>query len=126
AGAVDAATRERLLAAAQHIDARAFTLCLDQCGYFRQPQIPWLGPSQPPAALAALAEALARLLAGSGVNGGGYRFRPHVSLARRAPAPLRTHKIVPVTWPVRRFCLLHSGSGGAPGAYHCLRSWPLP
>lgn len=121
-GAVDAPVVERLVAQAGDIAAAPFRLRLDHGGYFRRPRILWLGPSKIPDQLALLAVAVAAV---AGQTADSQHFRPHVSLARRASPPDSRCRLEPVVWDVDSFCLVESGSNGAPGDYRVLRRWQL-
>ncbi len=57
-GAVEAAQRLCLEDAASLVRAEPFTLTLDRLGYFRRPQVAWLGCTTTPAALQALVAGL--------------------------------------------------------------------
>lgn len=124
-GDVDVATLERLLTHVNAINARAFDLQLDQLGYFARAQVVWLGPEQTPAALSALAAAVSRASANSGIPVGSQDFRAHVTLARRAAQPEQAAMTGPVFWPVRGFSLTESTQVNGAPVYRDLASWPV-
>lgn len=108
------------------LDCPALTLNIDCFGHFSGQRIAWAGMRAPPPALLALQAALvARLrLAGFEPDAHG-PFRPHVTLARQAPAPELGCEpgCAPLLWPVRQLALLESGA--ADGLYRVLASREL-
>ncbi|MDC8759640.1 RNA 2',3'-cyclic phosphodiesterase [Janthinobacterium fluminis] len=83
----------------RQVPARAMTLELDRYGHFGGQRIAWAGPSEAPEQLLALRAALMRLLAADGFapEFEADRFRPHVTLARKAPAPAAAG-FAPLRW----------------------------
>lgn len=125
-GRCDAAARVRAVTAANVLAASvpaAFRLHLDRAGVWRRQGIAYLAPSAPPEALGDLAEGLASTLAAHGLPRERRRFRPHVTLARRAGTP--PPEPDPVDWPVTGFRLLASEQGPDGVRYRCLGHWPL-
>jgi len=121
-GAVNADVMQQLCASAADIRAPAFTLRLDQVGYFARPGIAWFGPSHVPTALTQLSSAVAAL---APEHSRHLSFQAHVSIARAVPRPSLQARITPIDWPVREFCLFESGHGGRAGAYRCVGCWSL-
>jgi 2'-5' RNA ligase len=79
-------------------------------------------PEQPPSALFALVNQLQQNLLVCGVEPEQRRYRPHVTLARKAPAIAPA--AVAMRWPVTDFVLAASRSGQKP-SYSVRRRWPL-
>lgn len=100
-----------------------FTLELDRLGYWSRSQILWLGPSEPPEPLLALERALWDALAAKRFERGAGRFRPHLTLARRARA-VRV-PVARVHWPVARLTLFESLPEAGGPRYEPLAEWPL-
>jgi RNA 2',3'-cyclic 3'-phosphodiesterase len=97
---------------------------LDQLGYFRRPRVAWLGPSDPPPELAALAGLLQEICRDCGVAMDDRPFRPHVTL-RRFVTRFHPVPVEPIEWSANGMVLIESGRGGRPGPYRVLREWPL-
>ena len=102
----------------------AFTLTLDRVGGTAH-GIAWLAPSDAPAELQALHEALARALAAAGITLEPRPFRPHVTLARRCARSPRRMPATPVQWRVDAMSLVASTTGPAGSRYDDLASWRL-
>lgn len=95
-------------------------LVLDHVGRFAGPRVVWIGPTAPwPAWLDALHADLWRQLDALGQPGTDERFRPHVSLLRRAepvdPTPLNGGR--PIVWRPQR-CVLVASSPRETGSYY--------
>ncbi|WP_017942303.1 MULTISPECIES: RNA 2',3'-cyclic phosphodiesterase [unclassified Thioalkalivibrio] len=96
-------------------------LTLDHLGHFARPRITWIGPSEPPAALLALADRAQALCRECGIDTGPPRpFRPHVSLRRHAAPPVHERIETPLHWAADTIVLIESGRDGHPGSYRIL------
>jgi 2'-5' RNA ligase len=99
-------------------------LRLDHFGHFPGPRVAWLGSSETPPELEALAASLRGVCRDSGVRMDDRPFRPHVTL-RRFVTRFEAVPIEPLEWWADRMVLIESGQGGHPGPYRVLRSWVL-
>ncbi|MEC5163781.1 MULTISPECIES: RNA 2',3'-cyclic phosphodiesterase [unclassified Janthinobacterium] len=109
-----------LCAILQAVAAPAMTLELDCYGHFSGQRIAWAGMGAPPAALLALRAELMRLLAQAGFapEFEHDRFRPHVTLARKAPAPAAPPPaFAPLRWRADELVLAASTG---PDGYHVI------
>lgn len=125
AGAVTAAVRQCLQAAAADIRCPAFRLRIDAAGHWPKPRIFWMAPSAIPPALWSLAGSLRTALAACGLQTETRPYQPHITLSRnikRAPLALQPD---PVEWSIRRFCLLESVIGPRAASYQLLGCWKL-
>ncbi|MGQ0585797.1 MAG: RNA 2',3'-cyclic phosphodiesterase [Gammaproteobacteria bacterium] len=120
-GDADAAAEARALAAAAALKAEAFELVLDQAGSFYRSKVFWIGASETPRALAALALGLRAALDLEGVAYDRKALAPHVTCYRDARPPIRPVPVEPLRWAVRGFALVHSSGG----QYHVVSQWPL-
>ncbi len=111
---------------ADSIRGQSFSLRIDGLGYWHRPRILWAGPKQTPEPLSQLVFDLQNGLKACGFEPERRRFKPHVTLYRKAghtdPSPIEPA----IEWPVKAFVLATSG-GGAPGEprYRVLKRWPL-
>ena len=124
-GALDAAQRARVEAAAGTIRGDAFVLKLDRFGHWPRPRVFWSAPAQTPEPLVQLVHALHAALRAEGISVDVRPFRAHVTLARKVSeyAGPVTHPTV--VWPVRDFCLVESRTLPQGAQYHPLNHWPL-
>ena len=124
-GAVNAEQRVCVEAAATAVRADSFTLNLDRFGYFRRPQVAWLGTSQPPMALNALVTQLNHGCAACGFPPEPRPYALHVTVARKLRSDPGRPPFMALTWPVERFALVESASAEDGTHYRPLRFWPL-
>jgi 2'-5' RNA ligase len=124
-GAVDAAQRLCVEAAADRVRAAPFSLVLDRFGYFRRPQVAWLGCSATPSMLSRL---VADLGAGCAACGFPPEHRPyavHLTVARKVIRDPGRPAFMPVSWPVQQFALVESVTAEDGARYRPLRFWAL-
>lgn len=113
-----------LISRAEGIEGPPLHLRLDRVGYFPRPRVAWLGPSEVPSELEALAAWLRGICRDCGLRMEDRPFRPHVTL-RRFVSRFEPASIEPLDWSADRVVMIESGRGGHPGAYRVLRSWTL-
>lgn len=121
-GAVEAHLRPCVEAAGDDIACRAFELTLDQTGSWARQRVWVAEPRQAPGALFGLVGQLQQNLLVCGLEPEKRRYRPHVTLARKAP-PIEM-SAVSLRWPVTELVLAASRSGRRP-SYAIVRRWSL-
>lgn len=124
-GGTDAATRLDIERACDSVRAAAFTLTLDQIGYWPKPRIVWLGATATPPALNELVAQLNALAARSGFTVDTRPYAAHITLARKARAPDKKLSITPLQWEARGFSLMESQPTPQGVRYVELRRWGL-
>jgi 2'-5' RNA ligase len=124
-GAVEAAQRLCLEDAAALVRAEPFTLTLDRLGYFRRPQVAWLGCTTTPAALQALVAGLNYGAASCGFPPEQRPYEVHLTVARKLRRDPGRMPIMPIAWPVQQFALMESVSESDGVHYRPLRFWDL-
>jgi 2'-5' RNA ligase len=103
---------------------RAFSLQLDQFGYWPHNRILWAGCSAPSAAVMALGEGLAAALQAAGFALEARAFLPHVTLLRDArSAALPAMPLLP--WSAHEVLLVRSDLSAGHAAYEIIDRWPL-
>ena len=96
-------------------------LVLDRIGYFPRNRIAWIGMHQVPAALAALQRHLMEELEHHEIRlKDPSQFKPHITLARDAAAPLAI-PFNPIHWRVTQFALVQSTNGLEGPCYRLLQ-----
>lgn len=123
-GTTDAGTRLDIERACDNVRAAAFTLTLDQIGYWPKPRIVWLGSTATPPELNALVAELNAIAARSGFSVDTRPYAPHITLARKARA-LKARAAGPLVWKARSFSLMESQSTPQGVRYVELRRWEL-
>jgi 2'-5' RNA ligase len=115
----------RLSEIAAGIECAAFTLHLDDVGYWRKTGLAWLGTDAPSTELTGLQCQLVRALAGAGIEQEARPFAPHITLARRIGTIVRRRLASPIAWNIDSFSLVQSELGREGARYRVLETWPL-
>lgn len=123
-GTVSTDVAAALIHRAAVIEGPPIHLRLDHFGYFPGPRVAWLGPSEPPLELEALAAWLQGICHDCGLRREDRPFRPHVTL-RRYVSRSESVPVEPLDWFADRLVMIESGQGGHPGPYRVLWSWAL-
>ena len=120
-GNVDAGLRPCIATAAEDVSLAPFWLSVEQlCSWPKQHL--WLAQPEEAPALFNLVSQLQQHLLACGLPPENRRYRPHITLARKAP-PLPARALA-LGWQVQDFVLATSAPGRSP-SYRILRSWPL-
>ena len=120
----EAATQLRTAAAGIRIEQ--FNLQLDQMGYWRKPQVIWLGSESIPPPLAQLASRLEESARACGLPAENRGFQVHLTVARKvARSPRQLGAVTPIFWPVESFALMQSQLSNAGSLYTVVESWSL-
>jgi 2'-5' RNA ligase len=111
--------------AADSISAGTFSLQLDITGYWPRPKILWAGPKALPEPLSQLVSDLNKNLTACGFEPERRKYKPHVTLYRKAakldPAPIES----PISWHAQDFVLAVSEGGQTGARYRVVQRWPL-
>jgi 2'-5' RNA ligase len=111
-------------AAADDVVVGGFDLVLEQLETWPRQRVLVATPGEPPPALFNLVSQLQQNLLPCGIQPESRRYRPHVTLARKAPKVPR--RVLNISWPARELVLVRSGVAGRnAGGYQVLRAWPL-
>jgi 2'-5' RNA ligase len=122
-GATPSTALPAITAAAGRVAPRAFTLRVDEPGYWRHNQIAWGGVSEPPPALGDLVADLRAALVAARIAFDPKPFVAHITLVRKARPGFRMPKLDPIDWPVRDFVLVRSVTGAEGSAYEVVQRW---
>jgi 2'-5' RNA ligase len=112
--------------AADTIRVSPFALSIDHTGYWPRPRILWASPGETPHALSQLVADLNNALTGCGHEPERRRYKPHVTLYRKAYRMGPSQLAEPIVWPVNEFVLASSANPGSSGRrYQVIRRWML-
>jgi 2'-5' RNA ligase len=112
-------------AAADTVRVEPFTLTLDRFGYFRRPQVAWLGCQQTPPPLLSLVSQLGQGCAVCGFPPEHRDYAVHLTVARRIARDPGQLLVMPIDWPITRFALVASVHEDGGLRYHPQRFWEL-
>jgi len=107
------------------IVAPAFTLPLERLGCWPDGGIGWLAPDEVPEGLLQLVRQLNEALQRAGFRTEKRRFRPHVTLLRKANKSWRSTLAAPLRWEVDAWVLVASTLDQHGSTYRIVGSWPL-
>lgn len=124
-GSVSSALRQCLELAVADIHSAPFTLVFDQAGYWRKPQVSWLGCSELPDPLLSLVHALNTAATECGLKPDTRPYRPHLTVARKVRRDPGEFLLTPLVWRVERFALVESMSQPEGLFYRPVRMWEL-
>jgi 2'-5' RNA ligase len=124
-GSVDAATRRCMEQAADTISLPPFTLLLNELGFWRRPQVVWLGTDVPPEPLLSLAAALKQAMLACALEPDARPFQAHLTLMRKARRAPEGEPPAGITWPVSDFALVVSETRPEGVRYEVVRRWDL-
>ena len=122
-GSTPAAALPAVIAAADRVPPRAFTLRVDEPGYWRHNQIAWAGVREVPLELAALVGDLRAALVAAGIAFDPKPFVAHLTLVRKARPGFKLPSLEPIDWPVRDFVLVRSVTGTDGSTYEVAQRW---
>lgn len=123
-GATDAERQKALAEFASTITIEPMALAFDKLSYWSKPAVYCLTSSCGNPAVSVLAEQLKRAAARSGMDVDNRRFKPHVTLLRKARfSPLLDQLPQPIVWTADDFCLVESCSTPSGVEYRVIERW---
>jgi 2'-5' RNA ligase len=122
-GNVYPAQRSCLEDAASHVVVKPFTLQFDRFGYFRRPQVAWIGCTATPPALRELVTGVSHAAEVCGFPPEQRPYEVHLTVMRKLRHDPGRLPMLPITWGVERFALVESVSGDEGVHYQPLRFW---
>jgi RNA 2',3'-cyclic 3'-phosphodiesterase len=124
-GAVEPVRLDALRAAGAGIQGSPPCLRFERITCRSRSQIVWAEPLFSPLDLERLVAGLRERLAAAGFLLERRRFKPHITLVRRAQCRNDIHEIPSIDWKAESFVLLHSRLSSAGSAYEPLGNWAL-
>ena len=121
-GTVETTLRDCIENAADQVTLAPFELTLSAVDSWPRQRIWAVTPDPTPPPLSQLVDQLQQNLLRCGLRPESRRYRPHVTLARKAPPSVA--RPLSLNWRVDGFVLARSGTGRSP-SYQILRRWPL-
>jgi 2'-5' RNA ligase len=115
----------RAIAAAKRARGSRHELPIEQASYRKKQQMVWAGPRETPPALAALVASLGLELYRDEFILERRAFAAHVTLLRKAAAPMALPPLPEVAWPVREFVLVRSHVSPRGSTYEPVERFPL-
>ena len=124
-GNVDTGMLPELRAAAAELHSPGFEFTLDELSFWPRPRALVMQPAAFPDALPGLVEGIWDAMAPFTLDNGPGKYRPHVTLARKAgPAPLQSLE-AQLSWKATEFCLVSSVTDPGGARYEPLARYHL-
>lgn len=124
-GPVDEAIKNCLIKKADLIEAEEFTVSLSKTGYWKKPQVTWLGPDKPDKYLLKLVEDIENICQQCGIESENRPYIPHLTLLRRSHKHLSCSLDQSIEWRVKKFVLIESVSTNKGVSYNVIKHWLL-
>jgi 2'-5' RNA ligase len=124
-GNVDSRQRACIEDAASRVNGEGFALKFDRLGYFRRPQVAWLGSTTTPRALHELVAGLSHGAEACGFPPEQRPYAVHLTVMRKLRRDPGSLPLLPISWDVDRFALVESVSDNNRTYYRPLRFWSL-
>jgi 2'-5' RNA ligase len=124
-GHVDEAVLERISREVDGIHAAGTELKLDASGWWKKPQVIWLGAGSVPEPLVHLVARLNTVAGANGMRIDCRPYTPHLTLVRKAKRPLQQFSFPPIHWKIMDFCLVESVTHASGVEYLRRHNWPL-
>ena len=124
-GSLDDAVVADLRRGAAAIAAGAFSLRLDEIGWWRKPRVVWLGATTVADALLGLVADINTLITVQAIRPDSRPYQPHLTIARKAAKKPREIDFSPINWRIDSFCLVQSSTLPAGAVYEVVETWPL-
>ncbi len=115
----------RMREQARGVQSESFDLVIDQSGYFKKPNVNWLGCKQMPEGLSQLHHKLAENLSHCGFEAEKRPYRPHLTLARKGGDFVQSASVDPLAWAVDSFELIEVKKLEVGLEYRVIESFPL-
>lgn len=124
-GTLHVAQRQCAERVASQVTATAFDLVLTQFGYFRKPQVVWVGAAASPPALVGLVDDLRGGLRACGLTVDDRPYAPHMTVLRKVRRKPPLPELAGVRWRVGNFVLVRSTIDATGATYDVVKTWPL-
>lgn len=124
-GDVEAGQRACLERLAARVRVAPFAFTLDRLGSWSGPRVAWLAPSESPTGLTALAAACEAVALACGLTADERPYRPHVTVARKAPPREASELPKAIPWEATTFALMASRREASGAVYREVARWPL-
>ncbi len=124
-GEVSESDQQGLIDRANKLKAKPFNLELTNIGFWRRPQILFIGVTHVPEPLTRLVSDVRKMVLTQGLQPDKRDYKPHVTIARKAKQLVIPKDNFRIAWRADSFALVVSESGTNGVNYRVLQSWPL-
>ncbi len=124
-GEVSAEDREALIEKINKLELEPFEIELTKIGWWRKPQILWIGTMHIPKELTRLVKSIKKCVKKQGLTTDKREYQPHVTIARKVKEVIIPNKALHIPWQVNSFVLVVSKANESGAEYQVIQEWPL-
>ena len=124
-GEVSDKDREELVERLNDVKTGPFEIELTQTGFWKKPQILFIGTTTPPKQLLSLVKSIKKSVKQQGLKTDGREYKPHVTIARKVKQLIVPKETFNIDWQVNSFALLVSNSTNESVEYKVIKEWSL-
>ena len=124
-GEVSDDDRDALIDKASRLNHKPFDLELTETGWWRKPQILWIGTNHIPTSLLELVESIHQCVRQQGLTPDSREYKPHMTLARKVKRKIHINETFHIPWHVDHFVLAESRTLETGVEYQVIREWSL-
>ncbi len=124
-GEITDADKQGLIDKASEIHCEPFSIDLTRVGWWKQPQILYVGTTQVPGQLLKLVKSIRQCVKQQGLKPDNREYKPHVTIVRKAKSIIVPKETFHINWHANSFSLIVSKSSDDGVEYTPLQQWPL-
>ncbi len=124
-GEVSDKDRDELIQRLNDIKTEPFEIRLSRTGFWKKPQILYVGTTIIPKQLLTLVKSIKKCVKQQGLKTEDREYKPHVTIARKAKQIFLPKETFQINWQVNNFSLIISNSMNEGVEYQVVRQWPL-
>lgn len=124
-GEVLADDQEALIEKINQLELEPFDIELTKIGWWRKPQILWIGTMHIPKELTRLVKSIRKCVKKQGLKTDKREYQPHVTIARKVKEVVIPNKALHIPWQVNSFVLVISKTIENGAEYQVIQEWSL-
>lgn len=122
-GKVSAEDQEALIKKINKLKLEPFEIELKQIGWWRKPQILWIGTTHIPKELTRLVKSIKKCVKKQGLKTDKREYQPHVTIARNVKEVVIPNKELHIPWEAESFVLVLSNTNENGAEYKVIHEW---
>ncbi len=124
-GEISGQDKDQLVERINKLQHQPFDIELTRTGFWKKPQILWIGTTNIPEPLLTLVKSIRKCVKQQGLKTDKREYRPHVTIARKVKQIILPKETFYILWPVKSFALVISESTEKGVEYRVLQKWSL-
>lgn len=124
-GEVSDNDQQELIEKINNINNEPFDIQLTRVGFWKKPQILWIGTTHIPEPLLKLVKSIKKCVKQQGMKTEKREYKPHVTIARKVKQLMVPKETFQIIWRATSFVLVVSESSDEGVEYRVLKEWSL-